>query len=90
MIFAPRTAIRRGALHLGDVAAQFVAMQRRHGSATATLARTALSAFFAWCIEMGLAESNPVIGNAKPVKAPPRERVLSDQELAAVWARLWQ
>lgn len=68
-----------------DVAAQIVALQRRHGSTTATLARTALSAFFVWCMEMGLAESNPVMGSPKPPKAPPRERVLSDSELAAIW-----
>jgi integrase len=32
-----------------------------------------------------LAEINPIIGTLKPKDAEPRERVLSDQELAAIW-----
>jgi len=32
-----------------------------------------------------LCETNPVIGTNRPKKPPPRERVLSDAELAAVW-----
>jgi integrase len=83
--FKPLHSVPLDAIMRRDVAGQLVALQRRHGSTTAKLARTALSAFFAWAMEMGLAESNPVIGTPKPVKAPPRERVLSDQELAAVW-----
>jgi integrase len=83
--FKPLHSMHLDAITRRDVAAQLVALQRRHGSTTATLARTALSAFFAWAMEMGLAESNPVVGTPKPVKAPPRDRVLDDGELAAVW-----
>ena len=68
-----------------DVAAQLLAMTRRHGAATAALARGALSGFFAWAMTQGLAESNPVTGTAKLKTAPPRERVLSDDELARIW-----
>ena len=34
---------------------------------------------------MGLIEANPVIGSAAPKAPPPRERVLSPDEIAAVW-----
>ena len=33
----------------------------------------------------GIAEANPVIGSNRPVEGPPRERVLSDYELLAIW-----
>ena len=68
-----------------DVAAQLLAMTRRHGAATAALARGALSGFFAWAMTQGLAESNPVTGTAKLKTSTPRERVLSDDELARIW-----
>ena len=45
----------------------------------------ALSALFTWALANGLAEANPVIGTARPKTPPPRDRVLSDAELAAIW-----
>ena len=68
-----------------DVAARVVAIARASGSPTAARARGALSNFFAWAMTMGLTEANPTIGSAKPAESKPRERVLSDDELSAVW-----
>jgi len=68
-----------------DVAHRVVAIARESGSPTAARARGALSAFFAWCMQMGLVEHNPTVGSAKPAESKPRDRVLSDDELAAVW-----
>jgi integrase len=68
-----------------DVASQLLTMNRRHGAATSGLARGALSGFYAWAMTQGLAEANPVVGTGKPKPAAARERVLSDDELAAVW-----
>jgi integrase len=68
-----------------DVAARVVTIERDSGSATAREARGALSTFFTWAMTMGLCESNPTIGSAKPVVNRPRERVLSDAELASIW-----
>ena len=48
-------------------------------------ARAALWALFAWAIDQGLAEANPVVGTSQPAALRPRERVLSDAELIAVW-----
>ena len=68
-----------------DVAARVVAIARESGSPTAARARGALSNFFAWAMTMGLAEANPTIGSAKPAENKPRDRVLSDDELVAIW-----
>jgi integrase len=66
------------------VAAQLLAITRQRGEPTARCCRAAWSAFFAWAMQSGLAESNPVIGTPQ-VSGRSRERVLSDDELAAVW-----
>jgi integrase len=69
------------------VAACVRAISRTHSTATAAAARRALSAFFAWAIaegEMGDAP-NPVQGSHRPADPIPRDRVLSDAELVAIW-----
>jgi integrase len=68
-----------------DVAVRLSKIIAENGSISAGRARGALSALYAWCMGMGLAEHNPVIGTNKPQDAKPRERVLEDGELAAIW-----
>ena len=68
-----------------DVAACIVRITRESGAATAGAARNALSAFFSWAMGAGLAEANPVIGTNRAPANKPRDRVLSDTELAAIW-----
>jgi integrase len=68
-----------------DVASALVRMQRQHTPIVMGLARTALSSFFVWCLQMGLCEANPVLGTPQPERVKSRERVLSDEELAAIW-----
>src|SRR5215471_9354810 len=68
-----------------DVAARLTKITLESGSITASRARIALSGFYVWAMGLGLAESNPVIGTTRPQEAKPRDRVLSDAELAAVW-----
>src|SRR5262245_29413712 len=68
-----------------DVALRIKTIERESGAATAGLARGKLSAFFVSAMQDGLVEVNPTIGVRKPVTNRPRERVLSDQELAAIW-----
>ena len=55
------------------------------GVTTARRARSALSALFSWGMRTGLCDRNPTIGGYTPDVAPSRERVLSDDEIAAVW-----
>ena len=68
-----------------DIASRTVAIARERGNSTATRARGAVGGFFTWCMRMGLCESNPTIGAHAPLPSKPRERVLSDEELAAIW-----
>jgi integrase len=60
---------------------------RKHGKSTAAAARRALSSFFAWTIADGLLGdgANPVEGSHQPNEPAPRDRVLADAELAAIW-----
>jgi integrase len=70
-----------------DVASCIRAIVRKHSIPTAAAARRALSAFFAWCIAEGLLGdgANPVDGSHRPADPTPRDRVLIDAELAAIW-----
>ena len=68
-----------------DVAARVVAIARERGRPTASRARGALGGFFTWTMRMGLAEANPTIGAYKPEENSGRKRVLSEQELVAIW-----
>ena len=48
--------------------------------------RASLSAMFAWGMKAGLVPSNPVAATFKPADEAPRQRVLSDHELARIWS----
>jgi integrase len=67
------------------IAARLSAISRDHSSHTAAAARRAISALYKWCMEEGWCGSNPVIGTRKPAENKPRDHVLSERELAAVW-----
>jgi len=68
-----------------DIAARLVAITREHGAIVAARARAALSTFFVWGMQMGVVENNPIIGTIQPKGGKPRERTLSDTEVAAIW-----
>ena len=68
-----------------DVAGRLTRISIESSPIVAAAARATLSARFAWAMGEGLAESNPVIGTNAPKTPEPRERVLDDAELAAVW-----
>jgi integrase len=70
-----------------DVATCIRAIVRKHSVPTAAAARRALSAFFAWSIADGLLGNgaNPVDGSHRPADPTPRDRVLADVELVAIW-----
>jgi integrase len=68
------------------VAARLSEIADGHGPVAASHARSALSAMFNWAIREGLdIAANPVSGTNKPLVAGPRNRVLSDAELRAIW-----
>jgi integrase len=68
-----------------DIAARVAKITNESGSPCAANARAALSAMYAWALGHGLCELNPVVGTITPENAQPRERVLSDSELVAIW-----
>jgi integrase len=68
-----------------DVGARLLAIARENGRTAAARARSTISELYAWGMGEGLCGANPVIGTNKPKAAKPRDRVLSDQELAAIW-----
>ena len=68
-----------------DVAARLVSIINKNGGPAASRAKVALSAFFTWAMKTGIVEVNPVINTIEPEGSVPRERVLSDRELAAIW-----
>jgi integrase len=68
-----------------DIAARLVAITRQNGSITAARVRASVSGLYTWAMQMGLADNNPVIGTIQPQDSKGRERVLSDDELAAIW-----
>jgi integrase len=68
-----------------DVAACLTRIKRERSPIVAGIARAKLSAFFVWCLRQGLAEGNPTIGTDTGKRVAPRERVLGDGELAAIW-----
>ena len=86
--FAPLHSTAAADITLADVAARISAITRAYGSTTAARARSALSALYRWAMGEGLLGStpiNPVVGTNKPKDSEPRDRVLSDHELAAIW-----
>jgi integrase len=68
-----------------DIASRLVVISRENGPNVAMHCRAKVSALFTWAMQMGLVESNPVIGTISPEGSPARERVLSDAELATIW-----
>ena len=76
-----------GAVTRADVASSVRTVTRKHSSNTAAAARRALSGFFSWAIADGLLgnNANPVDGSHRPADPAPRERVLLDAELVAIW-----
>jgi integrase len=67
-----------------DIGTLLAGLAATSGNATANRTRASLSGFYAWAMQRGLVELNPVIGSHVAPEAP-RERVLSLEELAAIW-----
>jgi integrase len=69
------------------VAAELQKIKTERGSSTADHVRSHLSSFYGWCLGEGLAEANPVLG-VNRTNGKPRERLLSDLEVEAIWQAL--
>lgn len=60
----------------------------RHGKQAARVAKANLSAFYVWALKEGLVKTNPTIYTHALAQNPPRERVLTDDEIRAIWSTL--
>lgn len=67
------------------VAAHLRKIATDSGPVAADRARATLSAMYGWAIGEGLCETNPVIGTNTASDNEPRDRILSDAELATIW-----
>jgi integrase len=75
----PAASVKRA-----DVAKAVRKIEENHGPISASRARTCLSAAFGWAMREGVVEGNPVVGTNK-IKEKSRDRVLSENELIAIW-----
>jgi integrase len=72
-----------------DIAANLQELIGTRGRSSAAKARDALSGLYRWAIAEGLCDGNPVIATNDPEAGVlPRERVLSDNEVKALWNAL--
>jgi integrase len=60
---------------------------KESGNVTSNRVRSSIAAMFAWGIQEGIAETNPVAGSRKREEKS-RDRVLSDAELKLIWDNL--
>ena len=68
-----------------DVAAQLRNIAEKRGPFAANRARATLSSFFTWAMKEGLVEFNPVLGVDRQAMEQPRDRLLTDAEIATIW-----
>jgi integrase len=69
-----------------DVAACLQNMAKERGRTAASRARANLSALFGWAMREGLCDVNVVVATNDPAAGtPPRDRVLTEAELATIW-----
>ena len=71
-----------------DVAVHLRRIASESGGVSANRAQTALSSMYTWAMKEGLTDSNPVVATNRPADEKPRERALTDAELAKIWNAL--
>jgi len=83
--FTPLHRLPLHKINRATIAAELRTVARDRGPVAANRGRSTLSAFFGWAIGEGVIEANPVINTNKSSEGMGRERVLTDDELVAVW-----
>jgi integrase len=67
------------------IAGELATIANANGPVAANRARSALHALFVWSMRQGLSPHNPVAETAKLGRERPRDRVLNDREIGAIW-----
>jgi integrase len=83
--WAPLHSLAVESIRRADVVAVIDTIETNNGKVAADKARTALSTFFAWCIDRGTCETNPTLAIRARSSHEGRSRVLSESELVEVW-----
>lgn len=84
---APLHSMELARIERRTIATLLSEVERGSGVVARNRLRSTLSAFWNWCIAEGIVETNPVQGTTVAEEGPSRDRVLSDGELAQVWAK---
>jgi integrase len=85
---APLHSLRLFQIDRRKIAALLGEVETSSGPSARNRLRSALSAFFSWCITEGLLDANPVQGTAKADEGGSKERVLAHDELRQLWRSL--
>jgi integrase len=85
---APLHKLRLDQIDRRKVAALLGEIETSSGPIARNRLRSSLSAFYAWAIQEGLVEINPVQGTGKADEGGSRERVLTQDELRQLWRNL--
>jgi len=64
------------------------AIAENNGAGAAINAHGSLGGYFSWLMRAGVIDVNPMPYTNKPKARPPRDRLISDDELRALWAAL--
>ena len=83
--WAPLHGLPLAGIKRADISARIGIIKKTNGPTEANRSRAALSALYSWAIGEGVADANPVSGTNMVVTNKARERVLSNDELRAVW-----
>ena len=68
-----------------EVSEQLTRITEQYGPAAGNRARTSLSVLYVWARKRHMCTTNPTTNTEKARENGPRERVLSDPEIAALW-----
>jgi len=85
---APLHKLRLTDIDRRTIAVLLGQIETASGPTVRNRARSSLSTFFAWTIQEGLTETNPVTGTGTADAAASRDRVLTQDELRKVWRSL--
>src|SRR5215469_11431680 len=86
----PLHRLRLSEIDRRTIALRLAEVETASGPTARNRVRASLSAFFNWAVREGLLDGNPVTGTARADERGSRDRVLTQAELAELWAGLPQ
>jgi integrase len=86
----PVARLRLTEIDRRTIALRLAEVETASGPTARNRVRSSLSAFFNWAVREGLLDANPVTGTARADERGSRDRVLTQAELAELWAGLPQ